>query len=164
MNVLIVGLGSIARKHITALRAICPEINVTALRHSSKSTPEEGITDLYSVEEISSCGQQFDFAIISNPSSEHAAAIRALLPHKLPLFIEKPLTHTPQGLELLINDIQESGVPTYVACNLRFLDCITQLKSILSQKSVRINEVNIGKPGMLQSMGSQRVRQDLVTE
>ena len=46
MRVLIIGLGSIAVKHIRALRLINPEIEILALRSGLSSTTIEGITDL----------------------------------------------------------------------------------------------------------------------
>ena len=52
MNVLIVGLGSIARKHIAALRSLEPEVQIYALRSTRFSNSVDGVTDLFSMKEV----------------------------------------------------------------------------------------------------------------
>lgn len=143
MNVLLLGLGAIARKHIHALRQIDEGVRLVALRHSVQSPAEEGIQNLYQWEEVYQAPQPFDFVIISTPTSEHLASIRQAIPLGIPLFIEKPLLHTLDGLEALERDIHRANIPTYVACNLRFLECITYLKQQILSKQPRINEINI---------------------
>ena len=121
MNVLIVGLGSIARKHIAALRQIEPGVCIYALRSSVLAPVYEHVRNVFSLEELSSVC--LDFAVISNPTAEHKKTIEALLSLKCPLFIEKPLFHT-LAVGKLLERVRQSGVLTYVACNLRFLECI----------------------------------------
>ena len=138
MRVLIIGLGSIAQKHIKALRKIFSELDIYALRSSIDAKRIDDVTNLFDLTEISSLN--IDFAIISNPTSLHKEAIIKLIPYKIPLFIEKPVF---DGLDVgsLLNDIRIHAIPTYVACNLRFLGCIKFVKNFIQNK--RINEVNI---------------------
>lgn len=141
MNVLIVGLGSIARKHIATLRQIEPDVCIYALRSSASAPVCEPVRNVFSLEELSTV--YLDFAIISNPTAEHKRTIEALLPLKCPLFIEKPLSHTLDIGELF-ERVQQSDILTYVACNLRFLECIRYVKSLLERRrGQRVNEVNI---------------------
>lgn len=137
MNVLIVGLGSIAHKHITALRSIDESVEIYALRSSAVAEDESGITNLFhlnALEEIF-----FDFVIISNPTNLHQETIENLIRFGYPLFIEKPVF---DQLEIgdLLDTIKNEEIITYVACNLRFLGCIAFAKEFISNK--RINEVN----------------------
>ena len=135
MRILIVGLGSIARKHIAALKRLDKDVEIFALRRNDGlNNVEEGVTNVF--EPI----QDIDFVIISNPTSEHGHTIRKLLDLKVPLFIEKPLFNE-LNYDNLIKKINHKGVKTYVACNLRFLECIEFIKRSLGDK--RINEVNI---------------------
>ena len=138
MRVLIVGLGSIAKKHIAALRQLDSEIIIYALRSSVTSVEFEGVRNIYSFLELETI--TLDFAIVSNPTAEHKTTIEALLPLKCPLFIEKPLFHTLE-VEEILEEIKESGMLTYVACNLRFLDCLQFVKKQLM--GMRVNEVNV---------------------
>lgn len=140
MNVLIVGLGSIAQKHITALRAIDSLIQIYALRSSHLSEPIEGVMDVYSIEEVLMVS--FDFAIISNPTSEHQKSILQIAKLEIPLFIEKPLFHQ-LSIHETVGEVERKGILTYVACNLRFLDALQYVKQCVDTSKFRINEVNV---------------------
>ncbi len=137
MRILFCGLGSIARKHIAALRQIDSEVELFAIRSSHTATPWEGVHDLYDWEEVYK--NIFDFAVISTPTSEHIQTIEQLLPLDIPLFIEKPLCSSLVNKEW-VKKVDESRI-TYCACNLRFLDCLHQAKELVAGK--RVNEVNV---------------------
>ncbi len=136
MNVLIVGLGSIARRHIAALRRIDPQVRIRALR-SGHGASLPGVEDIHDLDELDA---RPDFAIISNPTAFHADAIRRLLPLEIPLFIEKPL-FSELGHEDLLEEIRRRGIRTYVACNMRFMDTLQYLHAHVGE--LRINEVNV---------------------
>lgn len=140
MNVLIVGIGSIARKHITALRQIDPNVVIYGLRSSAAAETNDGVQNIFSISELGAV--PLDFAIISNPTSEHKRTIELLLPLGCPLFIEKPL-HCGLEVEELMQQIRISGVLTYVACNLRFLECIRFVRTELESRELIVNEVNV---------------------
>lgn len=139
MKLLIIGLGSIARKHISALKDL-GEFEIYAFRSSDKSASEPGVENIYSFDEIEK--YNFDFYIISNPTSEHAGTIKGLLSMGKPLFIEKPIfSEVTSENDQLINEIVSCNIPTYVACNLRFRDTLREIKNII--EGYRINEVNV---------------------
>ncbi|MDM1352177.1 Gfo/Idh/MocA family oxidoreductase [Myroides marinus] len=140
MKVLIVGLGSIAKKHISAINQVIVNCEIFALRSSINSEKIEGVFDLYTVEECQNV--RFDFIVISNPTSEHYNVIKELSKLKVPLFIEKPLfSEVTTDTDDLVRSINKLGIVTYVACNLRFLESLRFLKEII--KDERINEVNV---------------------
>ncbi len=135
MKVLIVGFGTIARKHILALEKISSDIEIYALRREDSTISEEmGIQNIYNAIEDA------DFILISNPTSSHAQTIADMSRLNKPLFIEKPLFNDLQNEEL-IKEINNLNIQTYIACNLRFLECIQFIKEKILNK--RINEVNI---------------------
>lgn len=136
MRVLMVGLGSIARKHIAALRQLDPAVEIVAWRSSRAGASLEGVADVYSLPE----GDSFDFAIISNPTSCHADTVRSLLPLNIPLFIEKPL-FSELGHEDLLEEIRRRGLLTYVACNMRFMDTLQFVHDHVNE--LKVNEVNV---------------------
>lgn len=140
MKVLILGLGSIARKHIAALRKIDPAVNVSALRSVSPSVEEEGVKNIYSLEEAAAFAP--DFIIIATPTHLHYENIRACLQLGIPMFIEKPVAHN-LDIQSLVPEIRKGGVKTYIACNLRFLDSLKYVKETFLNQRYRINEVNI---------------------
>lgn len=136
MRVLMVGLGSIARKHMAALRTLDPAVELTAWRSSRTGASVEGVRDVY---ELPLDGG-FDFAVVCNPTSCHADTVKALLALNIPLFIEKPL-FSELGHEELLEEIRCKGILTYVACNMRFEDTLQYLHDHV--KELRVNEVNV---------------------
>lgn len=140
MNILIVGLGSIARKHIAALQIMKADAKIYALRSNSNAETEAGIINVFDLDALE---VPLDFAIISNPSNLHYDFIEILAKKEIPLFIEKPAVHSLEGTDELIDIIKEKQLPTYVACNLRFHPCIAFLKEKLENGHDRINEVNV---------------------
>lgn len=142
MRVLLIGLGSIAKKHINALLSINSTIEIFALRSSTNGADCLGVTNIYEFdgELVASC----DFAIISNPTSEHANTIKMLIKFRIPLFIEKPL-FAELGHEEILSDIKLNGIKTYVACDMRFLDCLNYMYNYIHGEGIgrRVNEVNV---------------------
>lgn len=140
MNILIVGLGSIAAKHINAIRQIDKNACIYALRSLSNAAEKDGITNLYSFDEAKTF--RYDFAVISNPTSEHKKTIDRLLAFDCPLFIEKPVGNTIEMQDTVL-EIKRLNLLTYVACNLRFLDSLLFVKNEISNNKRRINEINV---------------------
>ena len=140
MKILIVGFGSIARKHYQALLKIDPSIKVIAFRSNTNAEQIKDILSIFNTEEIKQYAP-YDFVLISNPTYKHKETIDQLLNLRCPLFIEKPLFHTIQS-DKFITKIHACDVITYVACNLRYLDSLLYVKEVLLPKLV-INEVNV---------------------
>lgn len=141
MNILIVGLGSIAKKHIFAIRQIVDDVKIYALRSGFGSNEKyEGVHDIYDLSNINL--EELDFVVISNPTSERFETLKELIEINKPLFIEKPLfSQINKNTKDLVDSFAARGLSTYVACNLRFLDSIRQIKKIIENE--RINEVNV---------------------
>lgn len=140
MKVLIVGLGSIAAKHIAALKHLHPDADIYALR-SAEGKTEAGLTNIYNLSELTI---KPDFVIISNPTNLHLQTILSVAPLSVPLFIEKPPLHTLADAQPVIDELDRQCITTYVACNLRFHPCVQFLKDYFSKKQpLVINEVNV---------------------
>lgn len=89
MKVLIIGLGSIAQKHIQAIRSIRPDAEIYALRSSANASIIPDVRNIYTTAEIEN--NKFEFILISNPTALHHQTISRLLQYNIPLFIEKPI-------------------------------------------------------------------------
>jgi len=140
MKILIVGLGAIAKKHIAALNKINSNFELYALRTSLTASIVDGITNIYSFKEIENIS--LDFIIISNPTSKHIKTIEALLNLNVPLFIEKPLSNILE-IKNTILKIHKKKIITYMACNMRFLDCLHYVKSKIEVSHHQIQEINV---------------------
>lgn len=140
MKVLVVGLGSIARRHIKILKDFDSSVIVYALRSNHKAESIDGVINIYSFEDVYKL--YLDFAILSNPTGVHFQYLNLLKKIKIPLFIEKPLFDTTgKEQDELVDSIIIDNIPTYIACNLRFLDSLVKIKDII--KHERVNEVNV---------------------
>lgn len=132
MRILIIGFGSIARKHVIAIKKIAPDAKIYALRSSkNKIIDFEDIQSVYDWQEIP---KNIDFVIISNPTSKHFETIKKAVSLKVPLFIEKPVLATLNGAQELLQKIKENRIITFTACNLRFHPSIVYLKKVLNKK------------------------------
>lgn len=141
MKVLIVGLGSIGKKHLKSIQSIMPNAEIFALRYNKKAENFRGVINIFNLRAIEPL--KIDFAIISNPTFEHKKTIQQLIPFGFPLFIEKPI-HFSLEIEDLVDLIHKYKISTYIACNLRFLGCILFIKNMLSQiPNKKLNEVNV---------------------
>ncbi len=140
MKVLFVGFGSIAQKHFQALRSLRPNTTIYALKSGNQSSEDSRIIDLYHWAEVP---LDLNFAIISNPTFKHTEVLERLIEYSIPLFIEKPISHRLEGLNKLAAQIKQSGVISYVACNLRFLPVMQYLKTELLPTVSNIEEVSV---------------------
>ena len=140
MKILIIGLGSIAKKHIAAIKFLYKKPLFYALR-INKNEIIQDVKNIYDFNEINII--QPDFIIISNPTIHHLETIKKLLNFNIPLFIEKPPFHTLFGLKKILKTTYELKLLNYVACNMRFHPCILFLKEYIKSNSIIINEVNV---------------------
>lgn len=140
MRILIVGLGSIAKKHISAIREIDPHAVIYALRSSGNVEIYDEVINIFSINDVQI---KPDFIIISNPTNLHEEAIIQSLTFNCPLFIEKPVLSNTRNAGVLLREISKRKIKTYVACNMRFNPALVFLKSHLEIEKPFINEVNI---------------------
>lgn len=141
MKILIIGLGLIGKKHLKAINSVQPHTEIFALRSRKDAEKYSDVINIYNLDEIASTA--VDFAIIANPTFEHKRTITQLVEYGFPLFIEKPIYYS-LDIEDLVNLVVSKGIRTYVACNLRFLDCIKFIKDKLTQlQDKKLNEVNV---------------------
>lgn len=137
MKVLIIGLGSIAGKHIAALKAVVPNIEIHALRSNKPSKQVKGVINCYSLDEVP---VGLKFIIISNPTSLHFDTIKKVIHLELPLFIEKPPLNSMKQANELIGLLRAHEISNYTAFNLRFHPIVQWLKENIN--SHRVIEVN----------------------
>ena len=140
MIVLIIGLGSIAAKHIQAIQALFDNVQIIALRSDKNAVDTPSVKSIFSLDELT---LKPDFIIISNPTHKHYETIEQCVTIGAPLMIEKPVLENTEGYEKLSEKIKKANLLTYVACNLRFHPALNFLNTYLQSNKRAINEVNI---------------------
>jgi predicted dehydrogenase len=119
MRALIVGLGSIGRRHLTNLKSVRPDIDVIGWRHVSTHEIVEGVNQVvYRLEEA--LESQPDFALITCPAAQHIEVGLALAQHGIHLFIEKPLSDDLVGVEQLLTMCRQRNLALMIGYNFRF--------------------------------------------
>lgn len=139
MNVLVIGYGSIGKRHVDnllKLRQIEQVIVCSNHLDSFQNHPEkERLKLVRSLEELSpmmSKGRQFDFAIIANETYKHIETANALAESGIHLFIEKPISESVTKAISLKKIAENNNIKIFVAYNFRFLGAIQYIKNQIS--------------------------------
>lgn len=134
MRILIVGSGSIGRRHIRNLQKLVGRPEFILLRDAARKdefSRELGATVVGSFADAIALSPAF--AVIATPSVLHFEALQALLPAQVPCYVEKPVVTTEaqvRKLELLL--ASATRVPTTMAgCNLRFLPSLKTARQLI---------------------------------
>lgn len=128
MNVLIVGLGSIGRRHARTLRTLQKDVAIYALRSGKGQGPEEGVQDVHDLSELPG---KIDLVIVSSPTDLHLEHVRRILPLHPFLFLEKPLALTVAEGRTIIDAVEKAGIGHYIGCPLRFHPVLQALRAEL---------------------------------
>lgn len=133
MKVLIIGSGSIAKRHQKALRKLKQSVEFYALRSQFGANRIPGLINLYDYADIP---DDITFIIISNPTSLHHKTLKEVLQLKKPVFLEKPPFMCLEGIPDTLDMVKEIGISVYTAFNMRFHPVIQWAK-----KNIRPDEV-----------------------
>lgn len=134
MKILVVGYGSIGKRHIQNLLLI-PKTEVIVL---TKQTIRDSLLKKCTVyNSIEKCiSERPTIAIISNNTSEHIPISLRLAKEGIHLFIEKPLSHNLAKVKELQKITKSKKLITMIGCNLRFHPCIIKIKELIDNKNV----------------------------
>ena len=136
LTALFVGLGSIGTRHLNNLAALCAArgwaLQADALRSDPSRPLRPGAAERLRAQ-YTSAGDlppHYDLIFITNPTSLHADALRAVYGRGGALFIEKPIFSAEQtGLDL--NTLLPAGQKAYVAAPMRWCGAMLALKQLL---------------------------------
>lgn len=142
---LVVGSGSIARRHIANLRQLLPRAEVACVSASGRSIPlgETAATIcLTSFDEA--LAWQPELAVVASPAPLHLDHAVALLETGIAVLIEKPLSDSLSRYGALATRLEPWRDRIEVAYNLRFLSSCRRLRMLLHEHVVgRLHSVHI---------------------
>lgn len=134
-KILIVGLGSIGRRHVRNLRALLPDSQLAALRRQPSTEQIQGLDNQY--HELSAAiAFRPDAAIIASPATEHLSTARLLIENNIPLLVEKPFAERLDGLPQLVDSAESRHIPLFVAYNMRFHPLLRRVRKLLAHCSI----------------------------
>jgi|TARA_B100001013_G_scaffold187798_1_gene113309 predicted dehydrogenase len=135
MKVLIVGLGSIGKRHLKNILSTTDcEIIVYSKHTNLKSSVKKNVKIFNTLDACLS--EKPDVAFITNETAYHIPIAKKLAKAGLDLFIEKPLSNTIENVNELSKIVEKKKTVTLIGCNLRFDSCIRKIKSLIEQKVV----------------------------
>jgi len=139
MRALIIGTGSIGRRHVENIREMYPDTEFVFLR---REAVRDKLADTHGAEVVANFYETMtpkpDFAVVATPSAMHMDAMTPLVEAAIPFYIEKPVVTRQSDVDTLRRLIKENKFsgPTLVGCNLRFLDSLVRIRDILKEGSL----------------------------
>lgn len=147
MKALFCGLGSIGQRHLRNLRSILgEEVEVLAYRGRRQDfvlnpdmTLRQGadLESTYNIRSFSNMDDALDekpdVAFITNPNSLHMPVAIAAARAGCHLFIEKPVSHSTEGLDELAALVERKNLVTFIAYQFRFHPGLALLKSFIEE-------------------------------
>ena len=135
MKILIIGFGSIAKRHINNLiHNINCEIIVYSRRKNIRFLDHKKIMVLNSLEKC--LLEKPDVALITNETAFHIPMAIKMAKSGLDLFIEKPLSNSTNGIKTLQKIVKQKKLVVQMGCNLRFHKCIIKMRQLVNQKKI----------------------------
>lgn len=137
MRALVVGGGSIGKRHLHNLKPL--DIGPIALVEPDIQRRELLCKDNAVVGfETLKQGLEWqpNFVVIASPTHLHIEQALEAARRGCHLFIEKPLTHTPHGLNELLSVVDDKGLISLIGCNMRFHPGPAKVKELLEQKVI----------------------------
>jgi predicted dehydrogenase len=132
-RLLIVGLGSIGRRHARLARQLIPSVEILGLRQRD--------TGEWAELGIDGCVTTLDdalrwkpqAAVIASPASHHLASAEPLATAGVDLLIEKPIARAVDGVAELIATAEQHGVVMLTGYNLRFVPALRRFRELIAE-------------------------------
>ncbi len=128
-SVLVVGLGSIGRRHLKSLRDVLPDAEALILRRPGRDLggePRAGVRLVHELKAALDIG--VDAAIIASPAHLHVRTALTLADAGVHLLVEKPLSNNPNGVPDLLRICRARGKVLQVGYCLRFDPSLAAVK------------------------------------
>lgn len=133
MRFLVIGAGSIGRRHLSNLRLMGHEMLVfdTDRVRLAEVGVSSGVEPLRDLEEVA--GRKVDGVLICTPPASHLPLARRALAWETHIFVEKPLAPTSSGLAEFLAEAAARGCRLLVGSNLRFFRPLQRVKAFVDE-------------------------------
>jgi predicted dehydrogenase len=144
MRALFCGLGSIGQRHLRNLRELVPDVEIIGYRARRSSPVLEAdmtvragaaLESTYGIRSFDrlddALAQRPDVVFVTNPNTHHIAVARAAAAADCHLFIEKPLSHSLEGVPELIEVVERKHLVALVGYQFRFHPGLAAVKNLI---------------------------------
>ncbi len=134
-SILIVGCGSIGARHARNAHSLGYDVLLMDPDPARVDAVGDEIhtTKRFTKLEAALEAERPDAVLIASPSSSHIEQARSIISLGIPVCIEKPLATSTEGLEQLLQLVEEEQVVTMMAQSFRFHETFIKLKSLLTE-------------------------------
>ncbi len=134
MRALVVGGGSIGRRHLRNLKTL--GVESLALVETDLSR-RQAVADELSLVGFSRLQDGLDWSpnvvIVATPTNLHTEQTLEVVRAGFPIFVEKPLSHTQAGLPEIAQLVESQKIASLVGCNMRFHPGPVKVKQLLEE-------------------------------
>ncbi|OUR92462.1 hypothetical protein A9Q81_16650 [Gammaproteobacteria bacterium 42_54_T18] len=148
-NAVVIGFGSISKRHCSNLKLLYPDIKVYGMSSSGRlpiPLPDNTDEILTSIEDIIALNP--NFVIVASPASHHKEHATRIINSGIPVLLEKPLAANLADAKSLVNCAKQSRTAVAVGYCLRYLSSSIKMKQLIDEhvlgKIYNIN-INIGQ-------------------
>ncbi|UCF60790.1 MAG: Gfo/Idh/MocA family oxidoreductase [Anaerolineaceae bacterium] len=137
MTILICGLGSIGRRHLRNLQALGRD-DIVLLRTGKSTLPEDELEGFPVERELDQALVRWrpEAVIVSNPTALHLEVAIPSAEAGCHLLIEKPVSHTMEGIEDLQKALNRGGGQVLVGFQFRFHPGLRAIKRLLGEGAI----------------------------
>ena len=134
-RVLIVGFGSIGKRHLRLARDLLPKADIRILRHQVDFTVPELANGCFStLDEALAFAPRI--AVIASPASFHMVSAQPLAEAGVHLLVEKPLAANVEGVQALLDSSSAHTTTVLTGYNLRFLQSLQHFRQLLHEGAI----------------------------
>jgi predicted dehydrogenase len=132
-RILVCGAGSIGRRHIANLKALGAEPMLWRARTDlvDKARAELAVT---CHADRAALMDRADAVVVATAPDSHTEIAMEALSRGLPLFIEKPLAHSREGVARVMEMAREGGAPVEIGCQLRYHPALQAMAARLADR------------------------------
>ncbi len=136
MNVLVVGLGSMGRRHLLNFRRLLPSADITVWRRrpNGEAPPAEADRVVFGLDDALAARPRV--AVVAGPASTHVETALPLAEAGVHLLIEKPISHGLDGVDALIERCRARGLVLMVGYTLRFYRPLELMREALRRARI----------------------------
>lgn len=138
MGYLVIGSGSIARRHINNIKQLFPDRSVYCLSSSGRALAPGELGDNVTVlEDIpAALSKNLEFVVVASPAPFHLDHAQLFLEKGIPTLIEKPLSDSFQKIQAHPFFLKQYGDLVDVGYNLRFLPSAQVFKKVIDAEKL----------------------------
>ena len=137
MKYLIAGLGSIGRRHMRNLIAL-GERDIVLLRTRKTTLPEDELAPFPQETDLQEALEKHkpNAVIVANPTSLHLDVAIPAAEAGCTILLEKPISHSMEGVDKLQTAVQKSGAKVLVAFQFRYHPGLVRAKQLITDGEI----------------------------